>query len=60
MILSAAMMLRFIGEEQAADRLREAVAGVYAEGKSMTQDLGGSASTDEFAEELVRYITANR
>lgn len=39
MILSGMMMLRHIGETQAADRLENAVAKVLAQGKSVTYDL---------------------
>ncbi|MBI3930462.1 MAG: isocitrate/isopropylmalate dehydrogenase family protein, partial [Chloroflexi bacterium] len=38
-ILSGVMMLRYINERAAADRLETAVAGVVAEGKSVTYDL---------------------
>ncbi len=38
-ILSGIMMLRYINEGQAADRLEAAVASVVAEGKSVTYDL---------------------
>jgi len=39
MILSGVLMLRHLGEAQAADRLEEAVAGVIKEGKSVTYDM---------------------
>jgi isocitrate dehydrogenase (NAD+) len=39
LILSGMLMLRHLGERQAADRLERAVAGVIAEGKSVTYDL---------------------
>ncbi len=39
LILSAAMMLRYIGETEAGDRLEKAVADVIAEGRSVTYDL---------------------
>jgi len=39
MILSAMLMLRYLGESQAADRLENAVKEVIAEGKSVTYDL---------------------
>jgi isocitrate dehydrogenase (NAD+) len=37
--LSAAMMLRYIGEQDAGERLEAAVAGVLAEGTYLTHDL---------------------
>src|ERR671931_1715630 len=39
MMLSGVLMLRHLGEEQAADRLEGAIAGVIAEGKSVTYDM---------------------
>jgi isocitrate dehydrogenase (NAD+) len=39
MILSGVMMLRYLGEKAAADRLEEAIAAVIAEGKNLTYDL---------------------
>jgi isocitrate dehydrogenase (NAD+) len=39
MMLSGVLMLRFLGEQEAADRLEAAIAGVIAEGKSVTYDL---------------------
>ncbi|MFA4844646.1 MAG: isocitrate/isopropylmalate family dehydrogenase, partial [Candidatus Margulisiibacteriota bacterium] len=39
MILSAVLMLNYLGEKEAAQRLDAAVANVIAEGKSVTYDL---------------------
>ncbi len=38
-MLSAAMMLRHLGESEAGDRLEEAIAAVLAEGTDVTPDL---------------------
>jgi len=38
-ILSAVLMLKYIGEDKAAHKLESAVAGVIAEGKAVTYDL---------------------
>jgi isocitrate dehydrogenase (NAD+) len=48
LILSAALMLRHLGETSAADAVESAVRGVIAEGQTVTQDLGGTAGTREF------------
>ena len=48
-MLSAVMLLEHEGLDAAADQLRTAVEGVYADGGPLTPDQGGSASTDEFA-----------
>jgi len=45
MILSAVMMLRYVGEGAAADRVERALAAVLTEGKALTRDLGGKAGT---------------
>ncbi len=60
MILTAAMMLHFIGEESAASRIRGAVAEVYAATEVRTPDLGGAASTTAFAEEVAQRVEATR
>ena len=39
LMLSAAMMLRHLGEREAGDRLEEAIAGVLADGVDVTPDL---------------------
>jgi len=49
LILSAALMLRHLGETDAADRVESAVRSVIAEGRTTTNDLGGNAGTREFA-----------
>jgi isocitrate dehydrogenase (NAD+) len=56
LMLSASMMLHHIGEETASKRLRDAIEMVYAEGKSLTRDLGGSATTAEFTDAVCRRL----
>ena len=56
MILSAAMMLAHVGEVEASQAVREAVAAVLAEGRVRTQDLGGSASTSEMADAIAGVV----
>lgn len=45
MILSAIMMLRYIGQGAVADRIEQAMSAVLGEGKTVTRDLGGTAGT---------------
>lgn len=52
-ILSASLMLAHLGEAEAAAKVEGAVAKVLAEGKVRTQDLGGTATTEEFANAVV-------
>jgi len=55
-ILSGVMMLRYLGEYEAADRIDFALNKVLEEGKVITSDLGGNAKTMEFAEEIIRNL----
>ena len=49
LLMSGIMMLRHLGEMDAADRIEKAMLEVFAEGKALTRDLGGTARTNEFA-----------
>src|SRR6266498_2309258 len=49
LILSGALMLRHLGETDAAEAVEAAVRDVIAEGVTVTSDLGGTAGTREFA-----------
>ena len=55
-LLSAAMMLEYLGQDAAAERLRAAMARVYAEGEVLTPDQGGGASTSEFCEAIAKQL----
>lgn len=48
-LLAAQLMLRWLGEQEMADRLEAAVAAVVAESKVRTYDMGGGASTMDMA-----------
>lgn len=52
MMLSAVMMLRYLGENEAADKFDAAILKVLSEGKTLTGDLGGSATTMEVAQAI--------
>jgi len=62
MILSGVLMLRFLGEKEAADRLERAVAEVIQEGKDVTYDLKPTpddptaVGTKEMAEAIIKKI----
>lgn len=56
LLLSALLMLRHIGEAAAADRIQSALSRVLADPRSRTQDLGGAASTSQFADAVVREL----
>lgn len=55
-ILSGVMMLRYIKEFEAADKIDNAVTKVLKNGKNLTQDLGGNASTTQFTEEIIKNL----
>ncbi len=55
-MLSAVMMLTHLGEKDAAHRMQSAIESVYLEGKHLTGDVGGTASTDDFADAVVKAI----
>ncbi len=56
MLLTAAMMLRYLGYADAAHRLELAIKQTYGEGKVLTIDQGGSASTKEFVDTVRMYL----
>lgn len=49
-LLTAAMMLDYLDFTHEAERLNQAIAEVYASGKVLTPDVGGTASTDSMCE----------
>jgi len=58
LILSGALMLRHLGETDAADAVEAAVREVIAEGRTVTHDLGGSSGTREFGEAVAARVRA--
>ncbi len=50
---SGILMLRHLGEENAANHIRLAIEKVFTEKKHLTRDIGGSASTTEFTDAMV-------
>ena len=56
LLLSACLMLRHLGEAVCAERVESALLSVLREGKTLTFDLGGTATTDEFAQAIIRQL----
>ena len=56
LILSAIEMLRYINQNETAARVEKALYTVIKEGKCLTQDLGGEATTNEFCEEIIKFL----
>ena len=55
-ILSGIMMLKHIGENDAAERITKAVEEVLIEAAHLTYDLHGSASTSEMADAIINKM----
>jgi isocitrate/isopropylmalate dehydrogenase len=55
-MLSAAMMLEYLGLTDESKRFENAVRKVYAEGKTLTPDQGGTAKTTEFTHEVISNL----
>jgi isocitrate dehydrogenase (NAD+) len=55
-ILSCAMLLRHLGETEAAQRVEDAVRGALSERPNLTRDLGGSASTTAFTRAVITRL----
>jgi len=56
LLLSGVLMLRHLGEQDAAVRVETALREVIAEGKDTTYDLGGPAGTREFADAIIARL----
>jgi isocitrate dehydrogenase (NAD+) len=56
LLMSAVMMLQYLKETDRATKVREAIEKVFLEGKHTTADIGGKASTSEFADAIVRNL----
>ncbi len=55
-IISGALMLRHLGDVQAAARIDRAVATVTARGEVTTRDIGGSAGTEAVADAVIEAL----
>src|SRR5437867_3078236 len=56
LLLSAIMMLHYLGERAAADRIESALNRVLEKREKVTRDLGGTASTSEFADAIIAAL----
>ena len=55
-VLAACMLLDHIGDEARAQRIRTALETTIREGTTVTRDLGGSASTDQFTDAIIAKL----
>src|SRR5206468_2470410 len=56
LVLAACMLLEHIGDRDRATRIRVALETTIREGTTVTRDLGGSASTDEFTDAIIAKL----
>ncbi len=55
-MMSGIMMLRHLGEMDAAKRMEDALMEVFVEGNIRTKDLGGTAKTADFASAIIEKL----
>jgi len=55
-LLAACLMLEHLGDAERARRIREALVATIREKKSVTRDLGGTASTDQFTDAVIARL----
>ena len=56
LILASCMLLDHIGETERAKRIRTALEQTIRDGKTVTRDLGGTASTEEFTDAIIAKL----
>jgi len=56
LLMSAIMMLDHIGEPAAARSIKNALHAVYRAGKTLTGDVGGTATTAQFTDAVIRAL----
>ena len=59
LLQSAILMLIHIEERVAATKIESAMLKVFEEGKVRTRDIGGTASTDEFADAIISKVLSD-
>ena len=57
-IMAASIMLDYLGEKEAATKIKNAVMKVLSEGKVRTKDLGGSSTTSEMSDAIASKVKA--
>ena len=56
LMLAACMMLEYQCDEPRAQRIRSAIEETIREGKTVTRDLGGTATTDQFTDAIIARL----
>jgi len=58
-IRCALLMLRHLGEHEAALKVRDALEKVYRNREKLTRDVGGKAGTSEFADSVIEMMESS-
>ncbi len=56
LVLAACMMLDHMGDSGRATRIRSALEATIRDGRTVTRDLGGTASTDHFTDAIIARL----
>jgi isocitrate dehydrogenase (NAD+) len=56
LMLAACMMLEYLCDEPRAQRIRKAIEETIREGTTVTRDLGGTATTDQFTDAIIARL----
>jgi isocitrate dehydrogenase (NAD+) len=56
LVLAGCMLLEHLGQGERALTIRRSLEGVIKEGKTVTRDLGGTATTDEFTDAIIARL----
>jgi isocitrate dehydrogenase (NAD+) len=56
LMLAACMMLDYLCDEPRAQRIRTAIEETIRDGKTVTRDLGGTATTDQFTDAIIARL----
>jgi isocitrate dehydrogenase (NAD+) len=55
-MLAACQLLDHVGEDARANRIRAAIEGTLRDRKTITRDVGGTASTDEYTDAVIARL----
>jgi isocitrate dehydrogenase (NAD+) len=58
LLQSSVLMLHHIDEPETAERVQAAIEQVYREGKTLTEDVGGTSGTKAFADAIIQAMEA--
>ncbi|MEP6618595.1 MAG: isocitrate/isopropylmalate family dehydrogenase [bacterium] len=56
LVLAACMMLEYMNDNERASRIRNALQATIRDGTTITRDLGGTASTDQFTDAIISRL----